>query len=163
MSKQHLYKTKTEWTGNLGSGTSGYANYEREHLISVKGKEPIFASSDPAFRGDGSKMNPEELFVSSLSSCHMLWYLHLCADAGIIVKSYTDEAIGMMEENQHGGGQFVRITLNPKVVISDNKMIEKANSLHAEAHKKCFIANSCNFPVIHLPDCLVEENFAISS
>jgi organic hydroperoxide reductase OsmC/OhrA len=151
MSILHTYKLKITWTGNTGTGTTDYKSYERSHTISVENKADILASSDPAFRGDSSKYNPEELFLSSLSSCHMLWYLHLCLVAGIIIESYEDNAIGMMEETANGSGKFTEVTLYPIVTVRDTSMIEKANTLHHEANKMCFIANSCNFEITHKP------------
>ena len=157
MKPEHLYKTKITWTGNNGTGTSDYTDYERNYTLSVDNKQDVFCSSDPAFRGDGTKLNPEELLVSALSSCHMLWYLHFCADNGITVTDYTDHAVGRMIENEGGGGHFVEVVLNPVVTILEEKLIEKANLMHKEANKKCFIANSCNFPVKHSPRCITRE------
>ena len=148
MGKLHHYKTTVEWTGNRGEGTSGYRSYDRAHTIQVDNKAVINGSSDPAFMGDASRYNPEDLLLASLSSCHMLWYLHLCADNGIIVMEYADHATGTMEEDENGG-QFKEVTLHPFVLVADSSMIEKAGALHKEAHQKCFIANSCNFPVNH--------------
>ena len=153
MSKEHQYALTVKWTGNTGKGTSEYRSYERSHKIVVKNKAEISASSDPAFRGDKTKHNPEELFLASLSSCHMLWYLHLCADAGVVVTDYEDQAEGTMLEGEDGGGQFIEVVLHPKVTISDKSMIQEANALHHEANKRCFIANSCNFPILHEPAC----------
>ncbi len=153
MVREHNYKTMVEWTGNRGEGTSNYRGYERSHIISAENKPFIEASSDPLFMGDATKYNPEELLVASLSSCHMLWYLHLCADNGIVVISYKDEATAIMLETG-AGGHFAEVILHPLVTINDESNIEKANDLHEEAHKKCFIANSCNFPVRHEPSCL---------
>ena len=151
MSKKHHYQTTVTWTGNMGSGTSHYAQYERSHTISVDNKSTIQASSDPLFRGDSTKYNPEELFLASISSCHMLWYLHLCAANNIIVLSYTDMARGTMIENEDGSGRFIEVTLFPNIKISDESMISKATTLHEDANKYCFIANSLNFPVRHQP------------
>jgi organic hydroperoxide reductase OsmC/OhrA len=147
--KEHNYSVNIQWTGNKGTGTSGYAAYDRSHFIQAKEKQPILSSSDPAFRGDPTKYNPEELLVASVSSCHMLWYLHLCADAGIVVTDYIDEATGTMVEDENGGGRFAEIILHPHVTITDLAMIDKANQLHEKAHQHCFIANSCNFPIKH--------------
>ncbi|MDO3640907.1 OsmC family protein [Mucilaginibacter sp. L3T2-6] len=152
--KQHDYKAIITWTGNTGNGTADYRGYERSHEISIPGKPIIPASSDPSFRGDKSRYNPEEMLVASLSSCHMLWYLHLCSVAGVVVLEYSDEATGIMTETADGGGYFKEVTLRPKVTLADNTMIAKANELHHEANKKCFIANSVNFPVLHRPVCL---------
>ncbi len=155
MNKRHSYAAEIKWTGNRGSGTSGYRNYDRSHLIKIEGKTDIQASSDPAFQGDKTKHNPEDLLVVSLSECHMLWYLHLCADAGVIVVDYVDSASGIMEEDPINGGRFISVILNPLVTVTDASMIEKANALHDDAHKKCFISNSVNFPVSHRPRCVV--------
>ncbi len=138
-----------EWTGNLGEGTSSYKNYERNHSIKVAGKVEIDASSDPSFRGDPTKHNPEELFLSSLSSCHMLWFLHLCSVEGVIVTEYTDQAEGTMTEENDGSGRFTEVTLNPTVTITEERMAAKLDSIHKKANQMCFIANSCNFPVKH--------------
>lgn len=152
MSKEHFYKTNVEWTGNRGEGTSHYKGYDRSHRITVANKAVIEASSDTAFMGDASKYNPEELLLAALSSCHMLWFLHLCSDNGIVVVEYTDNATGVMIETV-SGGHFTEVLLHPVVKITDKTNIEKANALHEEANKKCFIANSCNFPVKHEPTC----------
>jgi organic hydroperoxide reductase OsmC/OhrA len=153
VTKLHNYKLTINWTGNIGTGTSAYTAYKRDHEISIKGKPIIAASSDPAFRGDDSRYNPEELLLASISSCHMLWYLHLCATAGVIVTGYTDHATGVMEEIAEGGGRFTGITLHPVVTVTEVSMIEKANELHTKANELCFIANSVNFPVSHQPVC----------
>lgn len=153
MSKQHIYTLTTKWTGNTGTGTSAYKAYERAHTIEKKNKPDILLSSDPAFRGDTTRYNPEELLLASLSSCHMLWYLHLCSEAGIVVVDYADYATGIMEETAEGGGKFVEVALHPAVIVSDASMIEKANALHHKANELCFIANSVNFPVKHEPVC----------
>ncbi|QHT71045.1 OsmC family peroxiredoxin [Rhodocytophaga rosea] len=151
MDKEHLYTLTITWTGNTGTGTSGYRMYERSHRISAIDKPEILASSDPAFRGDKQKYNPEELLVASLSSCHMLWFLHLCADQGIIVTDYVDNPSGKMVETAGGGGRFTEVTLHPIVTISTPGSLYQLDELHNRAHQLCFIANSVNFPVKHLP------------
>ncbi len=151
MKGQHHYNLTIKWTGNAGSGTSGYRNYERSHTIAIDGKSDIKGSSDPNFRGDKAKHNPEELFLASISSCHMLWYLHLCAEAGIIVTDYSDSAEAIMTETPDGGGKFTEVTLNPIVTISDISKKDLAEQLHYKANKLCFIANSLNFQVQHKP------------
>lgn len=153
--KTHHYTTLVEWTGNRGTGTSSYRDYERSHTIRVDDKAVIQGSSDPFFRGDRTKHNPEELLVASLSTCHMLWYLHLCADAGVVVVAYSDKAVGTMQESTDGGGRFTEVVLHPTVVVQDASMVERANSLHHKANSLCYIANSCNFPVRHQPVCEV--------
>lgn len=155
--KHHHYKTTIEWTGNKGSGTSNYRDYERSHTISVENKPTIEGSSDPAFRGDKTKYNPEEMLLSSLSSCHMLWYLHFCSEAGIIVTDYIDIATGIMEEGSNGSGRFTEVVLQPVVTITDETQIEKAKELHTKANEFCFIANSVNFPVKHASEILIKN------
>lgn len=151
MATQHHYKTTIRWTGNKGEGTVNYRAYERGHVVSIDHKTDIHGSSDAAFRGDATKHNPEDLLISSLSACHMLWYLHLCAEAGIVVTDYLDRATGTMTETATGGGRFTEVILNPSVTITDESMIDKANELHIRANELCFIANSVNFPVRHRP------------
>lgn len=158
MAKVHQYQTELIWTGNKGSGTMDYRSYDRSYVISISNKADIQGSSDSAFLGDKSKHNPEDLLVSSLSSCHMLWYLHLCAQNGIVILDYKDTATGKMTENPDGSGQFTEVVLHPVVTINNQDHVEKANALHVEAHKMCFIANSCNFPVKHDPKCIVERS-----
>jgi organic hydroperoxide reductase OsmC/OhrA len=154
--KNHHYKVKVEWKGNLGSGTNSYNSYSRNHTIKAEGKyDGIQASSDPSFLGDKTQYNPEELFLSSLSACHMLWYLHLCSIHKIVVIHYHDEATGMMEEDERGSGRFTQVTLHPVVIVTEIDMISKANELHEEANKMCFIANSCNFKIGHIPSTKV--------
>ncbi len=154
--KKHTYLVNIEWIGNQGDGTIDYTSYNRNHTISVEGKyNDILGSSDPSFLGDRSKYNPEELFLSSLSACHMLWYLHLCSVHKIVVTDYKDNASGIMEESKDGSGKFAEVTLHPTVVIENEKQIEKANELHVQANKMCFIANSCNFKIGHKPQTMV--------
>lgn len=152
MKKIHRYRASVEWTGNLGSGTQAYNGYSRNHHITAPGKPVVAASSDPSFRGDPSRYTPEDLLVSSLASCHMLWYLHLCAVNGVIVIDYTDNAEGEMSENADGSGEFLKVILHPRVTVSKPSMFDKAQSLHEEAHRLCFIARSMNFPVLHHPE-----------
>lgn len=153
MAKEHQYKTELVWTGNKGSGTMDYRSYDRDFVVMIAGKTPIAGSSDSAFLGDKTKYNPEDLLLSSISSCHMLWYLHLCSKNEIVVLEYKDNAMGMMIENADGSGQFKEVLLQPEVVISDASQKDLANALHEEANKMCFIANSLNFPVKHRASC----------
>lgn len=146
--KHHHYQIKTEWTGNLGSGTLDYRAYKRDHTISAAGKNsPIEGSSDPSFRGDPKRYNPEELFLSSLSACHMLWYLHLASVNGITVLEYVDSAEGQMEEEADGSGRFTSVVLQPYIVIAQADKVDLARELHHEAGRKCFIANSVKVPI----------------
>lgn len=155
--KTHNYKAIIEWTGNKGTGTDNYKNYERDHTVSIENKVDILSSSDPAFRGDKTKHNPEDLFVSSLSSCHMLWYLHFCSVNNIVVVEYTDYVTGIMIEEADGKGKFIEVTLHPTIVVTSTEMVEKAKELHHKANEYCFIANSVNFPIKHSPTVLVRE------
>ncbi len=147
----HTYQISLRWTGNTGTGTNDYKAYSRNHTISVNNKPDVLLSSDPNFRGDNSRYNPEELLVASLSSCHMLWYLHLCSVNNIVVLDYTDKATGTMQEASNKSGVFTEVTLHPVVIITNVVMTDKAIQLHHEANKMCFIANSVNFPVRHEP------------
>ena len=151
--KSHHYKTSLEWTGNRGSGTSDYRAYDRDHIIRIDGKPEIQGSSDPSFRGDPARHNPEELLVASLSACHMLCFLHLCSENDIKVIEYTDNATGTMQEDGKGGGRFIEVILYPNVIIQEAGNCDLANALHEKAHKMCFIASSCNFPVKHAAKC----------
>ncbi len=155
MNSEHEYSIFLQWTGNLGEGTANYNAYERTHIISTYGKPLLELSSDPVFKGDVKKYNPEELLVISISSCHMLWYLHLCSDNGVIVTEYEDSPAGIMTENSDGSGQFREVTLKPRVRVKGQNMIGKAMELHKKAHEMCFIARSCNFPVRHEPRCYI--------
>jgi organic hydroperoxide reductase OsmC/OhrA len=140
--KEHRYRSSVVWTGNTGEGTATYKAYERAHVISASGKADIAGSSDASFRGDASRWNPEDLLVASASTCHMLWYLHLCAVGGVVVLDYRDEAEGLMIEQADGSGAFSSIVLHPQVKLSATSSEEKARELHHEAHRMCFIANS---------------------
>jgi organic hydroperoxide reductase OsmC/OhrA len=144
----HMFEATLRWTGNLGTGTSTYRAYGRDYEISAPRKTSVIAgSSAKIYRGDEGRYNPEELLVAALSSCHMLAYLHLCADAGIIVTAYDDSAEGTMRTNPDGSGEFVEVTLRPRVCITEGTRSGEAAALHERAHEVCFIARSVNFPV----------------
>lgn len=147
MSTEHRYRATITWTGNFGEGTTQYTSYGRDHIISVDGKPDIAGSADPAFHGDLARYNPEDLLVASVSACHMLWYLHFCATAGVVVLAYADDASGIMAMGSAGGMRFTGITLHPKVAITLSSDAVKAKALHHTAHEACFIANSVNFPI----------------
>lgn len=150
MDRSHQYSLKLLWTGNRGEGTSHYRSYERSYTISINNKAEIHGSSDPVFRGDATKHNPEELLVAALSSCHLLSYLHLCAANGIVVTEYEDHATGSMQEDAQTGGSFKEVTLNITAKITDPSKKDLAEQLHHKANSLCFIANSVNFPVKHV-------------
>ncbi len=156
MTHQHRYRVDLEWTGNRGSGTDGYRNYSRDHVIRIDGKPPIDGSSDPTFRGDATRYNPEDMLVAALSTCHMLSYLHMATVAGVVVTAYTDAAEGTMA-TEGDGGRFVEVVLHPVVTISAASDPARAEAAHETAHHACFIANSVNFPVRCEPRIVVEE------
>ncbi len=144
----HTFEATLRWTGNLGTGTSSYRAYGRDYELSGPLKtSPIAGSSAKTYRGDDTRYNPEELLVAALSSCHLLAYLHLCAEAGIVVTGYDDSAEGTMRTNPDGSGEFTEVTLRPRVQITDPDRGAEADRLHERAHELCFIARSVNFPV----------------
>jgi organic hydroperoxide reductase OsmC/OhrA len=157
MSKAHHYSLQLNWTGNKGEGTRRYRSYARDYTVELEGKPPLPGSADPAFLGDATRHNPEDLFLASVSSCHMLWYLHLCSTAGIIVTAYRDEAEGVMDENPDGSGQFSSVTLKPFVTITDPARKAEAKALHDKVGALCFIARSINVPILHEVTILAEE------
>lgn len=141
----------------MGAGTAGYGAYRRDHEIAAPGKPPVAGSSDPAFRGDAARYNPEELLVASLAACHMLWMLHLCAEAGIVVSAYSDEASGEMRMNPDGSGQFTRVVLRPRLTLTDAARAPETPGLHEKAHRMCFIARSVSFPVECVSEVVIPE------
>ena len=156
MAHEHNYKLTAVWTGNKGDGTKNVRTYDRSHTVSIQGKPDLFLTTDNPAVGDKSKLNPEDLLVSALSSCHMLSYLYLCSLEGVVITSYLDNATGIMIENESGGGKFKEVTLNPIVSVTEESMVEKAIALHHKAHEICYIANSVNFEVKCNPTCTVE-------
>lgn len=151
----HKYALRATWTGNRGSGTSGYRDYDRSVTLSIEGKDDLAASSDKPFRGDPTRWNPEDLLLAALSECHLLSYLHACVQAGVVVLSYDDDATGTMVEDGRGGGAFTEVALRPTVVVAEARMRDAALAAHTQAREWCFIANSVNFPVRHEPTILV--------
>lgn len=147
--KQHQFRITTQWTGNLGTGTSAYTAYSRNHELTAPGKARRIEGSSAVARGDPSRYNPEELLIGALSACHMMWVLHLCADAGIAITEYSDEATGEMAVHPDGSCEFTRVLLNPRMIITDESRVEEAKSMHDRAHKVCCLARSMNFPVEH--------------
>jgi organic hydroperoxide reductase OsmC/OhrA len=146
MPAPHHYRATVVWTGDEGVGTRDYRAYRRDHIVRVEGKPDLPGSSGLAPRSDPARYNPDELLVASLAACHMLWYLHLAANAGVVVRAYEDPAEGTLVLEADGGGRFTEVVLHPRVRI-DRGDPERARALHEEAHRKCFIASSVNFPV----------------
>lgn len=150
-SRTHTYELNLIWTGNRGTGTSGYRAYGRGHEVTAPDRPPLLGSADPTFRGEPDRWNPEQLLVAALSQCHLLAYLHVCVVAGVVVTEYGDEPRGVMAETDGGGGHFTEVVLRPRVVVASPDMVERATAAHRDAHRLCFIANSVNFPVRHEP------------
>lgn len=147
MGKSHHFTIQLTWSGNRGEGTSSYTSYDRSHVLSSDGKEPLSCSSAPAFRGDGTLYNPEDMLLYSVSSCHMLWFLHCCADAGVVITAYKDCPQGTLVIEADGIGRFTDISLHPVVSLQDAAQAHLLSSLHDKAHQHCFIANSLSCPV----------------
>lgn len=157
---EHHYHVGVEWTGNRGSGTDGYRNYARDHVIRIAGKPDIAGSSDPTFRGDAARHNPEDMLVSALATCHMLAYLHVATVAGVVVTAYVDAAEGTLV-TEGNGGHFAEVVLHPVVTITAASDPAKAAAVHVDAHHACFIASSVNFPVRCEPRIVVEPGAGV--
>ncbi len=147
MAKQHEYSSRIQWTGNRGTGTRTYRGYDRTWDIAIPGKPVVHCSNDPLLGGDPGLANPEDLLLSSLAACHMLWYLHYASEAGIVVESYRDEPVGIGESSPNGAGRFVRAILKPHIVVRADSDLAKADAIHHRIHEVCFIARSVNFPI----------------
>lgn len=156
MDSTHHYKLHMQWTGNRGTGTSHYRDYDRNHTIAFENKPELLASADPTFRGDPDRYNPEELLLAALSGCHMMSFLHVCVNVGVVVTAYEDHATGTMVLNSDGSGHFTEVTLNPVVTVAEAAMLEKMDELHHKANQLCFIANSVNFPVHHKATAIIQ-------
>jgi len=157
MNHPHRYRVDVEWTGNRGTGTDGYRNYSRNHVIRIPGKPDLAGSSDPTFRGDATRHNPEDMLVAALSACHMLSYLHMATVAGVVVVAYDDSAEGTMA-TEGDGGHFTEVVLRPVVTIRADSNPGKALAAHEAAHHACFIANSVNFPVRCEPRIVISSD-----
>lgn len=155
MLRDHEYKLLITWTGNRGSGTMDYRSYKRDFTVDATDKPQLKGTSGSAFNGDKSAYSPEDMLVAAVSSCHMLWYLHLCAEGGVVVIDYKDEAYGILHEENDGSGHFTKIVIRPEVTINDASNQEVAKSIHENAHKMCFIASSLKCPVIIEPTFIV--------
>jgi organic hydroperoxide reductase OsmC/OhrA len=160
MNKQHRYELSLEWTGNRGEGTADYRSYGRDCMITAEHATEIAGSADPAFRGNPSRWNPEQLLLAAASQCHMLSYLHQAAVNGVVVTRYVDHPTAVMTEDGDGGGAFTEITLHPVVSVVDEAMVERAESLHPEASRGCFVASSLAVPVRHEATTVVRDRAA---
>jgi organic hydroperoxide reductase OsmC/OhrA len=155
MTSKHLFKAEANWTSNQIQEDSTKRFYSKSHQIKIEGKPVLNVSAAKAFKGDPELYNPEDLLLSSLVSCHMMAYLYVCFQNGIEVLEYSDNAEAALEVAPDGSGRFTEVQLNPKVKISNPDKIELAIELHTKANQLCFIANSCNFPILHNATCEV--------
>lgn len=144
---QHDYVSRIEWTGNRGQGTRTYRGYDRTWNVVIPGKPTIACSNDPLLGGNPALHNPEDLLLSALAACHMLWYLHLASSAGLTVMAYTDDPIGIGESTPDGAGRFVEAVLRPCITLAAGDSVAEADRIHREIHRVCFVARSVNFPV----------------
>lgn len=151
MVKEHPFTSRIEWTGNRGQGTRCYRGYDRTWSVVTPGKATIACSNDPMLGGDPALHNPEDMLLSALSACHMLWYLHLASTAGIEVLSYRDDPEAIGGSAPDGSGQFVRATLRPSIAVRTGADLGRAEAIHHEIKRFCFIARSVNFPVSYEP------------
>lgn len=149
MAQEHDYTARVIWTGNRGEGTAHYKGYDRTWNIETPGKPVIHCSNDPLLGGDPNLHNPEDMLIAALSACHMLWFLHLASDAGIVVHAYQDDPLAVGETDANGASRFLRATLRPSISVPSGTDLKRANALHDEIHKTCFIARSVNFPVTY--------------
>ncbi|MGV0996986.1 OsmC family protein [Empedobacter falsenii] len=149
----HLFKVALNWIKKESKMDSSTRIYTKSHHISIEGKPDLEVSAAKAFKGDPNLYNPEDLLLSSLTSCHMMSYLYCCAQHKIEVISYQDHSEATLQVNPDGSGKIVKVDLFPDIIISDSSQIELALSLHKKANELCFIANSCNFPVYHHAKC----------
>lgn len=156
MTFKHLFKAAVKWTSNKTQEDSTKRFYSKNHTVLIEGKPVLNVSAAKAFKGDPELYNPEDLLLGSLVSCHMMSYLYVCSQNGIEVLEYSDNAEAKLEVSPDGSGRFVRVTLNPEVKISNSNQIQLALDLHQKANQLCFIANSCNFPILHNASCEVK-------
>jgi organic hydroperoxide reductase OsmC/OhrA len=147
MPHEHRYQLQLSWCGNLGSGTSGYRAYSRAHQIRAAGKPVLAGSADPVLRGDAERYHPEELLLAALAACHMLWFLHLCADEGVVVHGYEDQPSGTLPVDASGGARLREALLQPAVTLAAASAPARLAALHERAHALCFTAHSVSFPV----------------
>lgn len=140
------YTAETHWL--RGDQDFLDKRYSRRHLLRFDGGIEVPASSSPLVVplpfSDAAAVDPEETFVASLSSCHMLWFLSIAAGRGFVVDSYRDAATGLMAKNTNGKLAMVRVTLRPEVQFSGDRLPNRSEQveMHHQAHEECFIANS---------------------
>lgn len=152
----HDYTSRVVWTGNRGEGTAQYQGYDRTWDIAVPGKPVVHCSNDPLLGGDPAKMNPEDLLLSALAACHMLWFLHYAAENGIVVTGYEDDPLGRGEIGRGGAGRFLEAVLRPVIRVRSGADLALAEALHHRIGQVCFIARSVAFPVRHEPRYVID-------
>lgn len=155
MKNLHHFDLELNWSSDFNDLSSEHVRVNKNHIVAIQHKPVLHISAAKAFKGDADLYNPEDLLLSSIASCHMMSYLYCCSQENIVIKSYSDKATGILEVNMDGSGNFVRVVLNPVVIIEDSEKVELARLLHVRANKLCFIANSCNFPVVHNASILI--------
>lgn len=155
MHTTHEYTSQIEWTGNRGGGTRTYGGYDRTWDVAIPGKPIIHCSNDPLLGGDSTRSNPEDLLLSALAACHMLWYLHYASEAGIVVQTYRDTPVGIGESSRSGAGRFIRAVLRPQILLGGASNLAQAEAIHGRIHAVCFIARSVNFPLAYEPSHMI--------
>jgi organic hydroperoxide reductase OsmC/OhrA len=144
---EHGYSSRIAWTGNRGDGTIRYRGYDRTWDIITPGKPIISCSNDPLLGGDPALPNPEDLLLSALAACHMLWYLHYASADGIVVTAYQDTPIGIGDTAPSGAGRFLKAMLKPHITLAAGSDLAAADAIHGRIHAVCFLARSVNFPI----------------
>lgn len=157
MTHRHDFPARVVWTGNTGQGNRSYRGYQRTWTLATAGKPEVHCSNDPLLGGDPTLHNPEDILIAALASCHMLWFLHLASNAGVIVEAYEDNAVGIGESEPSGKGRFVEAILKPRITVAPGTDTQKADEIHHDIHNHCFIARSVNFPVRYEPE-YIEAN-----
>ncbi len=127
-----------------------YDDYNRTHVWRFDNGLEIAAAAAPAFLGDPSCLDPEEAFVASVSSCHMLTFLAIAARKRLTVDAYEDHAVGHLEKNEDGRLAITRVDLHPRIRFADgvDVNVEALDKMHHTAHEQCFIANSVKTEII---------------
>ena len=141
-----------QWQRNQAKFTDN--QYSREHIWKFDGGVEILASSSPHVvpvpYSNAACVDPEEAFIASLSSCHMLWFLSIAAKKKFVVESYTDQAIGLMSKNEDGKLAITRVNLRPQVIFAGDNLptTKQIEEIHNQAHHSCFLANSVKTEII---------------
>lgn len=147
------HRAMVQWSRT--SDDFSYESYNRSHQLSFKGGAIVLAGGAlPEFNGDGHGVDPEELFVGSLSACHMLTFLAIASRQKLTVNAYEDDAVGLLEREAWRTMWVTRVILKPLVRFKDDVTDAKVNELHAMAHNNCFMVNSVKIEVLLEPRLL---------